>query len=140
MQKLMVTWVVWDFVNALKLWARLYLMIWLAFIQFFVTAFSEIFGVLYLHSVVGIAILVLAIMNYRELMKTSAPNRVKRISKAIPAMAGLNGVIGIPLYVFTEGTIHWAITVLHLVVALAMIAQASSTATAYDMWEEKEFT
>jgi hypothetical protein len=78
-------------------------------------------------------------MNYREIMKTSAPNRVKRISKAIPAMAGLNGVIGIPLYVFTEGTIHWAITVLHLVVALAMIAQASSTATASDMWEEKEF-
>jgi len=140
MQKLMVTGVVWHFVNALKLWARLYLMIWLAFIQFFVTAFSEIFGVIYLHSVVGLAVLVLAIMNYRELMKTSAPNRVKRISKAIPAMAGLNGVIGIPLYVFTEGTVYWAITVLHLAVALAMIAQASSTATAYDMWEEKEFT
>jgi hypothetical protein len=139
MQSLMVSQVDSYLVNALKLWARLYLLIWLAFLQFFVTAFSEIFGVLYLHSVVGLAVLVLAIMNYREIMKTSAPNRVKRISKAIPAMAGLNGVIGIPLYVFTEGTISWAITVLHLAVALAMIAQASSTATAYDMWEEKEF-
>jgi len=139
MQNLMVSRVESHLVNALKLWARLYLLIWLAFLQFFVTAFSGIFGVLYLHSVVGLAVLVLAIMNYRELLKTSAPNRVKRISKAIPAMAGLNGVIGIPLYVFTEGTIHWATTVLHLVISLAMIAQASSTATAYDMWEEKEF-
>ena len=135
----MVTWVVWDFVNALKLWARLYLMIWLAFIQFFVTAFSEIFGVLYLHSVVGIAILVLAIMNYRELMKTSAPNRVKRISKAIPGMAAFERILGFPLYLFKEGTIHWTVNVLHLAVALAIIAQAASTATSYDMWEEKEF-
>jgi hypothetical protein len=38
-----------------------------------------------------------------------------------------------------EWNSSWAINLLHLVVALAMIAQASSTATAYDMWEEKEF-
>ena len=125
--------------NALKLWGRLYLLIWLAFIQFFVTVFSEIFGVIYVHSVVGIAVVVLAVMNYRELVKTSAPDRVKRISKVIPVMAGLNGVLGIFLYVFTDGTVHWATTILHLAISLAIIAQASSTATAYDMWEEKEF-
>jgi len=126
-------------VNVLKLWARLYLLIWLAFAQFFVTSFSEMFGVLYLHFLVGLAVLVLAITNYRALMRTSAPDRVKRISKVVPGMAALDGLLGIPLYMFSEGTVHWVITVLHLVVALAIIAQASSTATGYDMWEEKEF-
>lgn len=123
----------------MKLWARLYLLIWLAFAQFFVTLFSEMFGVVYLHFLVGLAVLVLAVMNYRDVMRTSAPDRAKRISKAIPGMAAFDGLLGIPLYLFEEGTVHWAITVLHLVVALAIIAQASSTATAYDMWEEKEF-
>jgi len=135
----MVTRIVSHSVNALKLWARLYILIWLAFAQFFVTAFSELFGVPYLHFVVGLAVLVLAIMNYRGLMRTSAPDRVKRISKVTPGMAALDGLLGIPLYMFTDGTVHWAINVLHLAIALAIIAQASSTATAYDMWEEKEF-
>ena len=54
-------------------------------------------------------------------------------------MAAFDGLLGIPLYMFTDGTVHWSINVLHLVVALAIIAQASSAATAYDMWEEKEF-
>jgi len=126
-------------VNTLKLWARLYLLIWLAFAQFLVTAFSEMFGIRYLHFVIGLAVLVLAIMNYRDLKGTSAPNRVKRISKTIPGMAVFDGLLGIPLFMFTEGTIHWAINLLHLVVSLAIITQASSAATAYDMWEEKEF-
>jgi hypothetical protein len=103
------------------------------------TAFSELFGVIYLHFLVGLAVLVLAIMNYRGLTRTYAPDRLKRISKVTLGMAAFDGLLGIPLYVFTNGTVHWAINLLHLVVALAIIAQASSTATAYDMWEEKEF-
>ena len=98
------------------------------------------FGILYLHFIVGLGVLLLAVMNYRALMRTSAPNRVKRISKVIPGMAAFDGLLGIPLYVFTDGTLHLVINVLHLVVALAIISQASSAATAYDMWEEKEFT
>ena len=115
-------------------------MIWLAFAQFFVTLFSKVFGAILLHFALGLAVLVLAFINYRSLMTTSAPVRVKRISKVILGMAALEGLLGIPLYGFTEGTLHWTIDVLHLAVALAIIAQASSTATAYDMWEEKEFT
>lgn len=126
-------------VNGLKLWARLYLLIWLAFAQFFVTFFSQMFGILYLHFIVGLGVLLLAVMNYRALMRTSAPSRVKRLSKVIPGMAAFDGLLGIPLYVFTDGTLHLVINVLHLVVALAIISQASSAATAYDMWEEKEF-
>jgi hypothetical protein len=126
-------------VNALKLWASLYLLIWLAFAQFLVTALSAVPGVIYLHFVVGLAVLVLAIVNYRGLGTTSAPDRVKRISKVIPGMAAFDGLLGIPLYLFREGTTHWATNLLHLIVAIAIIAQASSAATAYDMWEEKEF-
>ena len=126
-------------VNVLKLWAGLYLLIWLAFIQFFVAVFSEPSGVLYLHFVVGLAVFVLAIVNYRGLARTSAPNRVKRISKVIPGMAAVEGLLGFPLYLFKEGIIDWTVNVLHLAVALAIIAQAASTATSYDMWEEKEF-
>jgi hypothetical protein len=126
-------------VNALKLWARLYLLIWLAFAQFLVNAFSQMFGVLYLHFVVGLAILVLAIMNYRDLKDTSAPDRVKRILKTISGMTAFDVVLGVLLFTFT-GTMHWTINLLHLVVSLAVITQASSAATAYDMWEEKEFS
>ena len=32
-----------------------------------------------------------------------------------------------------------ALHAIHIVCALAILAQASSVATAYDMWEEKEF-
>jgi len=127
------------FVNALKLWASLYLLIWLAFAQFLVTAFSQVFGVIYLHFVVGLAVLAVAIVNYRGLMRTSAPDRVKRISRVIPGMAAFDGLLGIPVYLFREGTIHWAVNFLHLIIAVAIITQASSAATAYDMWEEKEF-
>jgi hypothetical protein len=126
-------------VSALKLWAQLYLLVWLAFAQFFVTIFSDLFGVIYLHFVVGLAVLGLAIANYRGLAKTSAPDRVKRISKVTPGMAAFDGLLGIPLYMFASGTVHFAANILHLAVALAVITQASSIATAYDMWEEKEF-
>lgn len=127
------------FVNALKLWASLYLLIWLAFAQFLVTALSRVPGVIYLHFVVGLAVLAVAIVNYRGLTRTSAPDRVKRISKVIPGMAAFDGLLGIPLYLFREGTIHWGVNLLHLIIAVAIITQASSAATAYDMWEEKEF-
>jgi Na+/citrate or Na+/malate symporter len=139
MQRLIVARIDVHFVNALKLWASLYLLIWLALVQFLVTVVSGLPGVIYLHFIVGLAVLAVAIVNYRGLMRTSAPDRVKRISKVIPAMAAFDGLLGIPLYLFKEGTIHWAINVLHLIIAVAIITQASSAATAYDMWEEKEF-
>ncbi len=125
-------------VNTLKLWARLYLLIWLAFGQFFVTIFSQVFGIRYLHSMIGLVILVLAFANYRGIIGTLVSDRVKRISKAIPVMAALDGILGVLLYVLTDGVVHWMTKVLHLVFSLAVVAQASSTATAYDMWEEKE--
>ena len=139
MQRLIVTRLDMHFVNALKLWASLYLLIWLGLAQFLVTALSGVPGVIYLHFVVGLVVLAVALVNYRGLMRTSAPDRVKRISKVIPGMATFDGLLGIPLFLFREGTIHWAVNLLHLIIAVAIITQASSEATAYDMWEEKEF-
>jgi hypothetical protein len=42
--------------------------------------------------------------------------------------------LGIP------STMIFPISLIHLVIALAIITQASSVATAFDMWEEHEFT
>ena len=139
MQRLIVAQIDMHFVNALKLWASLYLLIWLVLAQFLVTALSGVPGIIYLHFVVGLAVLAVAIVNYRGLTRTSAPDRVKRISKVIPGMAAFDGLLGIPLYLFKDGTVHWAVNLLHLIIAVAIITQASSAATAYDMWEEKEF-
>ena len=128
-----------NLVKTLKLWARLYLLIWLAFLQFFVIFFSGLFAIDYLHSIVGFVVLTLAIVNYRGLMKTSAPSRVKRISKVIPGMVTFDGLLGVGIFLLEEGTYLWVLSIMHLAVALAVIAQASSAATAYDMWEENEF-
>jgi hypothetical protein len=114
-------------------------MIWLVFLQFLVTAFSGMFGVLYLHIGIGLVVLVLAIFNYRDLKGTAAPDRVKRISMTIVGMAAFDGVLGVLLFMVT-GMMQWTVNLLHLVVSVAVITQASSAATAYDMWEEKEFT
>lgn len=61
-------------------------------------------------------------------------------------LASLQAILGVTLYVgLTLGfgipsTVIFGISLIHLVIALAIITQASSVATAYDMWEEHEFT
>lgn len=129
---------------ALALWGRLYGLIWLAFALFVLSALSEIVSFMVdFHFLVGIAVLVLAYANYRDIKKTSAPDRVKRISKTTLIMAVLQPIFGLPLYVSTRIGFtlpyDWVVNIFHLIIGLAIISQASSTATAYDMWEEKEF-
>jgi len=131
-------------VRSLALWSRLYLLVWLAFAEFLVTPFAEVAPfVVDLHVLVGVAVFALALMNYRSLNKSSAPIRLKRISKAAVMMAALAALLGLPLYASARISVavpfQWGIGILHLIVALAIITQAASTATAYDMWEEKEF-
>jgi Zn-dependent membrane protease YugP len=89
-----------------------------------------------------LVILGLAHFNNAQMKKTEAPNRLKRIVKATAVLATIQPLFGIALLV----NIMIGIGVLlaevvaffHLVIALAIITQASSVATAYDMWEEKE--
>jgi len=132
-------------VRSLALWNRLYLLIWLAFAQFVLAALAEIFSfIVDIHFLVGLAVLAVAHLNYRDLKKTAAPARVKRISKSTAIMATVQPLLGLPIYAGTRMgfalPFEWVIGILHLIVALTIISQASSTATAYDMWEEKELS
>jgi hypothetical protein len=129
----------------LALWNRLYGVIWLAFLLFIIPALSGVIPyTAELHILVGIAILILAFSNYRDIKKTSAPARVKRISKTTFIFTVLQPIIGIPLYASANLAFMqpygWVVNLIHLMLGLAIITQASSTATAYDMWEEKELT
>ena len=130
-------------VNALALWSKLYGLIWLAFAQFVLAALTEVAAfIVYVHFLVGLGVLILAWTNYTTIKRTQAPNRIIRISKTTAILAVLQILIGILNYALMMGlgtSLGTAVNILHLIVALAIISQASSTATAYDMWEEKEF-
>jgi hypothetical protein len=106
MQELIVTWVFSHSVNALKPWAGLHLLIWLAFAHLFGTGFSELCCAIYLHFLVGLAVLILAMMNYHGLTRTYVPDRLKRLSKVTPGMAAFDWLLGIPLYVFANEALH----------------------------------
>lgn len=125
----------------MKLWQSLYAMIWLAFLEMILvldpiedlhrfTPFAHFF--------VGIAIVVLAYYNRKELLKTSCPDRVKRIAGTIFVMSIAAGVTGILIRV-DPPSLGRLFQFVHVVVSLALMAQAASCATGYDMWEEGEF-
>jgi hypothetical protein len=86
----------------------------------------------------------LAHYNNAQIKKTEAPNRLKRIAKSTATLATIQPILGIVIFLNLMLNIgipmERVITFLHLVVALAIITQASSVATAYDMLEEKEYT
>ena len=130
----------------MKLWVSLYLMVWLAFLEFILVwaPVSSIAPLVYAHVVLGVLIFAIAYSNSSKLRKTNCPARVKRIVKATVALAAFEGLLGILLYVSKTGLLPDLVTsgvgFLHLGTALAVVTQAASTATAYDMWEEKEFT
>jgi len=98
---------------------------------------------IYLHFLAGLGVLVLAWTNYLAIKRTIAPNRIIRISKTTAILSVLQILLGFPAYAMMMGlfdvSLGTAVNILHLIVALAIISQASSTASAYDMWEEKEF-
>jgi uncharacterized membrane protein len=86
----------------------------------------------------------LAHYNNAQIKKTEAPSRLKRIVKSTTALASLQITFGIILFLSVILVIGipfiGVIAFVHIVTALAIITQASSVATAYDMWEEKEYT
>ncbi len=132
-----------------SIWKQLYAMIWLAFLQIVIAFLAIDFSSFetYLvngHAFLGLVILGLAHYNNAQIKKTTAPDRLKRIVKSTAVLATLQIILGV--IVFANVVLGMgipfvdAISVLHLMVALAIITQASSVATAYDMWEEKEYT
>jgi len=119
-------------------------MVWLAFLQI-VLAVTRIPGyntyLVYGHTILGLVILGLGHYNNMQIKRTEAPNRLKRIAKSTAILATIQPIFGIILFVnlSVEIPLVGIITFLHLITALAIITQASSVATAYDMWEEKEY-
>ena len=125
----------------MELWQSLYAMIWLAFLEILIVLdpIQDIKYSLFIHLFLGIGIVALALVNKKKLEETAAPDRVKRISGAILTMSIIAGVTGI-LIRWDPLSLGRLLHFLHVVVSLALFAQAASCATGYDMWEEKEFT
>ena len=117
-------------------------MIWLVFVQILI-AFFEFPGSVLLHVGLGVAILALAHYHHAKIKQMAIPDRIRRIVRSTASLASAQFLLG--LYVLLALELAWPLPVpdvvlfLHLVVALAIFSQASSTATAYDMWEEREF-
>jgi len=129
----------------MQLWNKLYNTIWLAFFACVLVPrwMGETFG-LPIHALFGLFLLVMTVANARKLAALAVPNRLKRISKVTMGFAIFQLVTGLAL-----GGLHhlapdlpYAASIIHgvhIVIALAILAQTASVATAYDMWEEKEF-
>jgi hypothetical protein len=126
------------------LWQRLYTVIWLAFFEcLLVQRWFNTWVVLVLHVALGAVVLVLTQVNAAELAKKAVPDRLKRISRATAniaiAQAVLGAGVGALMHVSIPSWIRTLCAAFHLVLALTILAQAGSTATAYDMFEEQEF-
>ena len=129
----------------MKLWASLYAMIWLAFLEF-ILVWAPVSGfalLVYAHVILGVIIFAIAYSNASKLGKTQCPARIRRIAKATVGLAAFEGMLGILFYVSKTNSFPdlatSAVDFLHIGIALAIVTQTASTATAYDMWEEKEF-
>lgn len=123
----------------------MYLLIWIAFLQIIFVLFSPLGYMvnLVVHVVIATVILGLAFTIYRSVGRTSCPARIKRITKATWYLAIFQGFLGVLLvlgFMLSWGSVYIeVVSFVHVANALAIITQASSSATGYDMWEEKEF-
>jgi hypothetical protein len=129
----------------MQLWKRLYGTVWLAFFScVIIPRWTGSKLGLSAHVVLGLAMLVITLSNARSLQALPVPVRLKRISRATAGFAVFQIICGLAFGAMMHllpdlPVVAPALRVAHVVCALAILAQASSLATAYDMWEEKEF-
>jgi len=128
----------------LSIWKLLYAMVWLAFLQIVIIILPQFTPYLvHAHVILGLIILMLAHVDFAQIKKSDAPNRLKRIVKSTAILATIQPILGIILFANAVLNVHVpfveVVSFLHLVTALAIITQAASVATAYDMWEEHEY-
>jgi hypothetical protein len=129
----------------MQLWKRLYGTVWLAFFSCMVIPrWTGVTVGLWVHVVLGLAIFVVTLSNSRSLQHLPVPPRLKRIGKVIVGFAAVQIICGIAfgavMHLLPDtSALATGSRIAHVVFALAILAQASSLATAYDMWEEKEF-
>ncbi len=120
-------------------------MIWLVFVQILIAVppLASLPYLVYLHLGIGFAIVAFAHYHQARIKRMAVPGRIRRIVRATANLASAQFFLGI--YAFLALQLRWplpgsdVLLLLHLVVALSIFSQASSTATAYDMWEEREF-
>ena len=119
-------------------------MIWLASLQILIIVMPRF--TLYLvdvHALLGLIILGLAHYNNAKIKRIEAPNRLKRIAKSTAILATVQIILGLVLYANLRMNVAIplveVIIFIHIVIALAIITQAASVATAYDMWEDHEY-
>jgi len=130
----------------MKTWSLLYILVWVAFAQILIGVITLLqplitYGV---HPVIGVVVLVLAYLAYSHVKPTACPDRIKRITKTTFILSVFQGILGAILYTLpyvglANGLVFGLVDLLHVVNALAIITQASSSATAFDMWEEHEY-
>ncbi len=132
----------------MRLWGVLYLAIWVVLLEFILAMIPVGQSLLvYFHAVLGLAIVLLADYNRTALRATTAPGRIKRIASATFSLSILMAILGPPIFFnvgagwpILFGLTFWnGLVLLHVLTAFGIITQMASTATAYDMWEEKEF-
>lgn len=124
----------------------MYGLIWLSFIQILFVFYSPFGGdalTVAVHAPLGLAIFALAFYVSRKVQSSACPGRIKRITKTTRNLALLQGVIGLvyagAISMGVATFYLWVISFIHVANSLAIITQASSSATGFDMWEEREF-
>lgn len=134
----------------MKLWAVLYAMIWIVFLEFLLAMTPVGSSVLiYLHVVLGVAIVGIAFYNFSGIRDTRIAGRVKRTAQASFNLSVVIAIFGALLFLdigrawsipLIKVSIYGLILFFHVVIAFAIITQAAAVAIAYDMWEDREFT
>lgn len=135
----------------MKLWALLYLMIWvvvgqilLALLPLASLASNDLLDA---HAVLGAGLVVLAYVAYRRVAGTDAPQRIQNMARANLPVMGIMGVTGPILLAAAVGGVSLpggsttlaVLLVVHVVGALAILAHTTAAAVAYDLWEERAF-
>jgi len=134
----------------MKLWAALYLAIWIVLLEILLGMWPDPPMVVpYLHLVLGLGIALITYYCFARLRSTRVPARVKRVAKASWNLSMVMVVFGFLLW-FNVGSswtipglnlsIYRGVLVLHVVIAMAVITQLAAAAIAYDMWEDHEFS
>jgi hypothetical protein len=129
----------------MPLWRKLYNTVWLAFFCCVLIPRwlgSHAGGAV--HAALGLLLLIVAWTNIKRLAALPVPERLKRVVKVTAGFAVFQLITGLASGVVAHlaldlPRVFQALHGIHVVCALAILAQTSSVATAYDMWEEKEF-
>lgn len=135
----------------MKVWASLYGFFWTAVLQVLLGVTVAVgpgpsSPLAYVHGALGAVVAGWAFYNFRAVRATRAPGRTKRTVAATLAIAVLMVPLGLLLGFGVGGgalvlgvPLDEAIGFVHLLFGLAIATQAASTATGFDMWEEREF-